>query len=325
MARGELMAVSPPVLSGNQVRAPRSNRTTARRRIFLADLVGISPTMALYGAFIIIPAALALFLSFTTWNVDGPIRWAGLANWRELLSDPVSHHSLLVTFELAGLSWLAQTPLAMALGIFVAGTQRYRAVYAAIYLVPLLLSTAGLSLMWQDVLFPQFGGLAWLGFHAHMRFLSRDWLGSPNLALYTIVVIIAWQFVPFHTLIFQAGRRAIPAELYDAASVDGATLRQSFWHITLPQLRYSIVTSSTLVLVGSLTYFDIIYILTQGGPGDTTRVLSMDMYNIGFNQTEFGYASAIATVLGFIGIILAIFLVKLSGFGSTEGVQEGIW
>ena len=319
------MAASPPILSGNQVVGSRPSHITARRRTLFADLVGISPTMALYGAFIIIPAGFALFLSFTNWNVDGPIRWAGLANWREFFSDPVSHHSLLVTFELAGLSWLAQTPLAMALGIFVAGTQRYRAVYAAIYLVPLLLSTAGLSLMWQDVLFPQFGGLAWLGLHAHMRFLSQDWLGSPNLALYTIVAIIAWQFVPFHTLIFQAGRRAIPAELYDAASVDGANIRQSFWHVTLPQLRYSIVTSSTLVLVGSLTYFDIIYILTSGGPGDTTRVLAMDMYNIGFNQTEFGYASAIATVLGFIGIILAIFLVRLTGFGSMEGPQEGVW
>ncbi|HTV12224.1 MAG TPA: sugar ABC transporter permease [Acidimicrobiales bacterium] len=319
------MASSPAVLGGNQVVGSRSGRSTARRRAFFTDLAGISPTMALYGAFIIIPTAFALFLSFTNWDVDGPIKWAGFANWSEFFSDPVSYHSLLVTFELAVFSWLAQTPVAMALGIFIAGTQRYRAVYAALYLVPLLLSTAGLSLMWEDVLFPQFGGLAWLGIHAHMRFLSRDWLGSTHLALYTIVVIIAWQFVPFHTLIFQAGRRAIPAELYDAASVDGANMRQSFWHVTLPQLRYSIVTSSTLVLVGSLTYFDIIYILTSGGPGNTTRVLAMDMYNIGFNQTEFGYASAIATVLGFIGILLAILLVRLSGFGAMEGTQEGIW
>jgi raffinose/stachyose/melibiose transport system permease protein len=281
--------------------------------------------MALYGAFIIVPTAFALFLSFTNWNVDGPIRWAGFANWSELFSDPTSYHSLLVTFELAALSWLAQTPMAMALGIFIAGTQRYRAVYAALYLLPLLLSTAGLSLMWEDFLFPQFGGLAWLGIHAHMRFLSRDWVGSPDLALITIVVIIAWQFVPFHTLIFQAGRRAIPAELYDAASVDGASMRQTFWHVTLPQLRYSIVVSSTLVLVGSLTYFDIIFILTQGGPGNSTRVLAMDMYNIGFNQTEFGYASAIATVLGLLGIVLALVLVRFSGFGSMEGTQEGIW
>jgi raffinose/stachyose/melibiose transport system permease protein len=319
------MAASPAVPRRRRLVAARSPNVSAKRRTFYADLAGISPTMALYGAFIMVPTAVAVFLSFTHWNVDGPIRWAGLANWRELVSDPVSYHSLLVTLELAALSWLAQTPVAMAIGIFVAGTQRYRAVYATLYLLPLLLSTAGLSLMWEDVLFPQYGGLAWLGTHIHLSFLSREWLGSPNLALYTIVVIIAWQFVPFHTLIFQAGRRAIPAELYDAASVDGATLRQSFWHVTLPQLRYSIVTSSTLVLVGSLTYFDIIYILTQGGPGDSTRVLAMDMYNIGFNQTEFGYASAIATVLGIIGILLAVALVRLSGFGSMEGAQEGIW
>jgi raffinose/stachyose/melibiose transport system permease protein len=303
----------------------RSTKQTVRRRGLVADVVGLSPAMALYAAFILVPTCFAAFLSFTHWNVDGPITWAGLANWRQLLTDPTSYHSLLVTFELAGLSWLAQTPLAMALGIFVAGTQRYRAVYATLYLLPLLLSTAGLSLMWEDVLFPQYGGLAWLGRYIHMPFLSQEWLGNPNLALYTIVAIIAWQFVPFHTLIFQAGRRAIPAELYDAASIDGANVRTAFWHITLPQLRYSIVTSSTLVLVGSLTYFDIIYILTQGGPGDSTRVLAMDMYNIGFNQTEFGYASAIATLLGLIGIALALGLVKVTGFGSMEGEQEGIW
>ena len=114
-------------------------------------------------------------------------------------------------------------------------------------------------------------------------------------------------------------------ELYDAATVDGASVRQAFWHVTLPQLRYSIVTSSTLVLVGSLTYFDIIYILTLGGPGDTTRVLAMDMYNVGFVDTQFGYASVIATVLGVIGILVAISLVRLTGFGSMEGGQEGIW
>ena len=319
------MAVSTALLGDNQAGRAHPGYTTARRRNFLADLLGISPTLALYGAFVVIPTALALLLSFTNWDVIGPLTWAGFSNWSRFFSDPVAHHSLLVTFELAGFSWLAQTPLAIALGIFIAGRQRYRAVYAAIYLVPLLLSTAGLSLMWEDVLFPQFGGLAWLGVHFHMNFLNQNWIGSPSLALFTIIVIIAWQFIPFHTLIFQAGRRAIPAALYDAATVDGANVRQAFWHVTLPQLRYSIVTSSTLVLVGSLTYFDIIYILTLGGPGDTTRVLAMDMYNTGFVETEFGYASVIATVLGVLGILVAIALVRLTGFGSMEGGQEGIW
>ena len=319
------MASTTALLHEDQPDRRRQRHISARRRNLLGDLVGVSPTLALYGAFIAIPTALAVYLSFTNWDVISPPTWAGWSNWSRFLSDPLAHHSLIVTFELAGFSWLAQTPLAMALGIFIAGRQRYRAVYAAIYLVPLLLSTAGLSLMWQDVLFPQYGGLAWLGHSLNMSFLSQNWLGSTSLAFYVIVAIIAWQFIPFHTLIFQAGRRAIPGELYDAAAVDGANVRQTFWHVTLPQLRYSIVTSSTLVLVGSLTYFDIIYILTLGGPGDTTRVLAMDMYNTGFVETEFGYASAIAVILGVLGILVAITLVRLTGFGNMEGGQEGIW
>ena len=204
--------------------------------------------------------AFALFLSFTNWNVIGRLQWVGLGNWSRFFSDPLAHHSLVVTFELAGLSWMVQTPLAMALGIFVAGTQRYRSFYAAIYILPLLMSTAGLALMWQGVLAPTFGGLASLGSSLHLGFLNQNWLGSKSLTFFVIVALIAWQFIPLHTLIYQAGRRAVPAELYDAAKVDGASVRQGFRHVTLPQLRYSIVTSSILVLVGSLTYFDIIYI-----------------------------------------------------------------
>jgi raffinose/stachyose/melibiose transport system permease protein len=290
-----------------------------------ADVAGLSPTLALYGVFIVVPMLFALFLSFTNWNIVGRLHWTGLANWSHFLSDPVAHHSLLVTLELAGLSWVVQTPLAMALGIFVAGTQRYRAVYAAIYLLPLLMSTAGLALMWQGVLTPTFGGLASLATSLHLAFFNQNWLGSTSLTFFVIVAIITWQFVPFHTLIYQAGRRAIPAELYDAAKVDGASVPQAFRYVTLPQLRYTVVTSSTLILVGSLTYFDIIYILTLGGPDDKTMVLAMDMYNVGFMQTTFGYASVLAVVLGVTGIIFALGLVRLTGFGTMTSTQEGIF
>jgi raffinose/stachyose/melibiose transport system permease protein len=272
----------------------------------------------------VIPMAFAIVLSFSNWNVIGKLHWVGFANWSRFFSDPLAHHSLLVTFELAGLSWLVQTPLAMALGIFVAGTQRYRAFYATVYILPLLMSTAGLALMWQGVLAPSFGGLASLASSLHLGFLDQNWLGSTRLTFFVIVAIITWQFVPLHTLIYQAGRRAIPAELYDAAKVDGASIRQGFRHVTLPQLRYSIVTSSILVLVGSLTYFDIIYILTLGGPSDRTLTLAMDMYNIGFTETTFGYASVLAVVLGTIGVIFAFALVRLSGFGSMRSNQAGI-
>jgi raffinose/stachyose/melibiose transport system permease protein len=318
------MTASSAVLSGGPVTRPAVS-STVRQQKLRADIAGISPTLVLYGVFIVVPMLVALFLSLTRWNIVGSLQWAGFSNWSHFFSDPVAHHSLLVTLELAGLSWLIQTPLAMALGIFIAGTQRYRALYASLYLLPLLMSTAGLALMWQGVLEPTFGGLASLGSSLHMSFLDQNYLGSTSITFFVIVALITWQFVPFHMLIYQAGRRAIPAELYDAAKVDGASIRQAFRHVTLPQLRYTIVTSSTLMIVGSLTYFDLIYILTLGGPGDTTRVLAMDMYNVGFMQTTFGYASVLAVILGLIGIVVAVGLVRITGFGEMQSRQEGIF
>ena len=318
------MSVSSTITPGAQLPiagpAPRSGGGQRLR----ADLAGLSPTLVLYGAFIVLPMVFALFLSFTSWDVVGQLTWVGLSNWSRFITDPMAHNSLVVTLELAGLSWVIQTPLAMALGIFVAGKQRYRAVYAAIYILPLLMSTAGLALMWQGVLAPTFGGLAGLGNSLHLQFLNQNWLGDPRFTFFVIVGLITWQFVPFHTLIYQAGRRAIPPELYEAAKIDGASPVQTFLHVTLPQLRYTIVTSSTLIIVGSLTYFDIIYILTLGGPHNTTEVLAMDMYNAGFVQTEFGYASVLGVVLGALGIAAALTLVRLTGFGGMQSGQEGI-
>ena len=319
------MATVSTVLNSERAPVPVPKPGSPRRRVLLlADIVGLSPTLLLYGLFIVVPVVFAVFLSFTSWNVIGTLRWVGFANWSRFFSDPGAHHALLVTLELVVFSWLVETPLAMALGLFIAGTQRYRSVYAAIYLLPLLLSTAGIALMWEGVLSPEFGGLAWFSFHLKLSFLNQNWLGSPNLTLYVLVVIIAWQFVPFHALIYQAGRRTIPNELYEAARIDGATLAQTFRYVTLPQLRYTVVTSSMLIVVGSLTYFDIIFILTQGGPGDTTRVLSLYMYDTGFLQTEFGYASVLAVVLAVLGIAVALLLIRATGFGKMDSGREGI-
>jgi len=189
--------------------------------------------------------------------------------------------------------------------------------------LPLLLSTAGIALMWEALLDPNFGGLTALSRSLNLGFLQQNWLGDPAITLYVLIALIAWQFIPFHTLLYQMGRRQIPGVLYEAAVLDGAGPVRLFWRVTLPQLRYTVVTSSTLIIVGSLTYFDIIYIMTDGGPGYTTRVLSLDMYQAAFQQDEFGYASVLAVVLGAIGVAVALALVRLSGFGSMASQQEG--
>lgn len=136
--------------------------------------------------------------------------------------------------------------------------------------------------------------------------------------------VIAWQFVPFHTLLYQAGARQIPAALYEAASIDGAGRLAQFWHITLPQLRYTVVTSSTLMVVGSLTHFDLVFVLTGGGPGYATRILPLDMYITGFQSNEMGLASAISVVLVVAGLLLSLALLRLSGFNRMRSQQAGM-
>ena len=291
---------------------------------WLADLVGMGPTLLLYAVLILAAIGVAIALSLFSWNGVGSFRFVGARNWIAFFHDPLAAHSLEVTAILTVVSWAIQTPLAMALGLFAAGRQRYRAVYATLFLLPLLLSTAGLALMWQALLDPYFGGVAWLGNHLDLHFLVQSWLGDPSTALWTIVALIAWQFVPFHMLLYQMGRNQVPVVLYEAAEIDGASALQRFVHITLPQLRYTIVVSGTLMVVGSLTYFDIIYILTSGGPGDTTRVLSMDMYDAAFVANEFGYAAVLAVVLGVIGIVVALVLVRGTGFSSMASEREGV-
>jgi raffinose/stachyose/melibiose transport system permease protein len=296
---------------------------TQRRGTGLADITGVTPPMLLFGLFIIVPTIAAVALSFVRWNGLGAPHWAGGSNWAEFFRDPVARTSVIVTAKLVVLSYVVQTPISLALGLFTAGRQRYRSVYATIYVLPLLLSTAGIALMWESLLDPSFGALGALAKSWHLGFLQQNWLGSPNLTLYVVVAIIAWQFIPFHTLLYAVGRRQIPAVLYEAATLDGASPLRTFWRITLPQLRYTIVTSGILMIVGSLTYFDIIYIMTDGGPGYTTRVLSLDMYNVAFLQDQYGYASVLAVIMGVAGIAVAVGLVRFTGFASMASQQEG--
>nr|WP_239579783.1 sugar ABC transporter permease [Microlunatus panaciterrae] len=208
----------------------------------------------------------------------------------------------------------------MLLGVFVAGHERYRAVLAVLYFLPLLLSSAAVAIAFKSLLDPNFGLSAGL----HLPFLSQDWLGDPTLVFFVVIFVIAWQFVPFHTLLYQGGVRQIPASLYESAQIDGAGRVRQFFSITLPQLKYTIITSSTLILVGSLTYFDLIFVLTGGGPGNATRILALDMYLRGFKANQMGAASVIAVILVFVGLALALGIQRIGGRDRAASQLEGL-
>jgi raffinose/stachyose/melibiose transport system permease protein len=276
------------------------------------------PALAMFVAFGVIPLVGVLVLSFTQWDGIGAIRPAGFDSWRAVLTDPNLPHVVWVTFLVMALTWLVQTPMSILIGTFLAGHQRYREVLAVLYFIPLLLSSAALAITFKALLDPNFGLGAGLG----LPFLSQDWLGRPNLAMGVIIFVVSWQFIPFHALIYQGGVRQIPTSMYEAALIDGAGRVRQFFSITLPQLKYTIITSSTLMIVGSLTFFDLIFVLTAGGPGDATRVLALDMYIRGFQANLMGPASAIALILVLVGLGLALLLRRLGG-STTDSQMEG--
>ncbi|MFG1606962.1 carbohydrate ABC transporter permease [Actinoplanes sp. NPDC049265] len=280
----------------------------------------VLPALVTFLTFGVVPLVGVLALSFTTWDQLGAITPSGLTSWRAVLGDPGLVHALWVTFEIMALSWLFQTPMSILLGTFLAGRQRYRGVLAVLFFVPLLLSSAALAITFKALLDPNFGLGAGLG----VDFLVQDWLGEGNLALGVVVFVVSWQFIPFHSLIYQGGVRQIPVTLYEAAQIDGAGRIRQFFNITLPQLKYTIITSSTLMVVGSLTFFDLIFVLTAGGPGDATRVLAVNMYATGFQANLMGPASAIAVILVLVGLGLALLLRRLGGRDASASQLEGV-
>jgi raffinose/stachyose/melibiose transport system permease protein len=301
-----MTALAPPV-----VRGPTT--TSGGGGVKSATVTWMAlPALLMFTIFGIIPLLGVLLLSFTSWNGIGAITYAGFDSWRSVLGDSELPHALWITFKIMIFTWLIQTPASILIGVFMAGHQRYREFLATLFFIPLLLSSAAIAVAYKALLDPNFG----LGPGLHLDFLTQDWLGDSTLAFWVVMFIVSWQFIPFHSLIYQGAVRQIPESMYEAAMLDGAGRVRQFWSITLPQLRYVMVTSSTLMIVGALTFFDLIFVLTAGGPADATRNLALDMYIRGFQGNQMGLASAIATILVVIGLALALFIRRIGGSGT---------
>ena len=289
-----------------------------RRRDTPLSLLAL-PSLLIFVTFAVVPLFGVVVLSFTKWDGIGDILPNGVDSWRVVLADPMTWHALGLTLTIMVASWLVQTPLCLLLGTFIAGHQRYRSVLAVLFFLPLLLSSAAIAIAFKSLLDPNFG----LGAGLHLPILNQDWLGV-DLAFPVVIGVIAWQFIPFHTLLYQGGVRQIPVQLYEAAEIDGAGRIQQFFTITLPQLKYTVITSSTLMLVGSLTYFDLVFVMTEGGPGNATRILALDMYIRGFKANQMGAASVLAVFLVVLGLGMALGVQRLGGKDKAASQLEGM-
>ncbi|WEG12866.1 sugar ABC transporter permease [Pullulanibacillus sp. KACC 23026] len=282
----------------------------------------VIPALVFFAIFAIIPMCVAVYYTGLNWDGLTPPTWAGLSNWVQVFQNGEAWQSTRLTIELMVLCWITQNPISLVLGVFMAGKQKHRAVFGVFYFIPLLFSAAAIGVTWSYILNPNFGLVDSLLTALGVK-QPVNWLGSPHLALISVSLVIAWQFIPFNSLLYQGGAKQIPESIYEAAKIDGAGPFRTFFSITLPQLKYTIVTSSVLILTGTLTYFDLIYVLTSGGPGTSTQVLAMDMYKQAFMNNNIGMGSVMAIILAVFGLILSLLILKFTGFNNMESQKEG--
>ncbi|MEU0335452.1 sugar ABC transporter permease [Streptomyces sp. NPDC006193] len=314
----QLTSAPPAAAATGKARRRPADRRTAHgtRPGFLWAL----PATVFFTVFAVAPLIMVAVLSFMSWNGLGTPRFVGTDNWRRILDDPVMINSIWLTLLLTALGVVIQTPLSIVLGVWAAGHQRNRAVLSAVYFVPLLLSSTAVSVLWRALLDPNFG------IPARMTWLFGDGnlFGEQATAIGVLAFVSTWQFTPFHTLIYQGAARAIPPVLYQAAAIDGAGRYRQFFHITLPQLRNAVITSTILMTAGGLTTFETVLILTQGGPGTDTTISAYYMYQKAFKGFDFGAGSAIALCLVVAATLVSLIVVRVSGYDRMRSDAEGV-
>lgn len=284
------------------------------------------PAIAAFAVFALLPLGFAVYLSFTRYNGIRlvPPQWVGLENWSRVLTDTALHRSVSITLLLVVFAVLTQIPFALLLGVWAAGPQRARGVVAAMYFIPLLMSTAAVAVLWASLIDPNFGIPALLRPVLGPDNPLSNILGKPTSAFVLIVLIYLWGATPLYMLIFQGAARAIPETLYQAASIDGAGTVRQFFAITVPQLRNTIITCTILIVVGTFTTFDLILIMTRGGPSGATSILPFFMYDRGITALDFGYGCVVAVILIALASIVSIGMVRVTGFDKMQGTQEGL-
>jgi multiple sugar transport system permease protein len=280
----------------------RKGRPAAMRREALIAYLLISPNLIVFGVFMLLPLFLTFVISLQETSGLGPAEWVGLGNYVELINDGVFWRSLMNTLGYAAVT----VPLGLALGLAVAmllnNSVWLREVMRTIYYLPVVISGVAAGLIAQWMFNENIGvvnevlGIAGLG--------PVSWQSSPAWAMTSVVLLTLWVGVGFNMVVYLAALQGIPREYYDASAVDGANSVQQFRHVTLPGLSTATVFLAIYGVILSFQTFDLIYILTGGGPGNATEVLGTYAYEQAFSARERGYGAAIGVVLYLLLIVV---------------------
>lgn len=286
--------------------SPRPSRTRQQTRGLLLIWAFVAPALIVYVTFVLVPVALAAVYSFFNWNGLGALdRFIGVDNYVRALTDPIFLGAMMNNGLIVVLSLLIQGPLAIGIALLLNRPLRGRALIRTLIFVPYVLSEVVAGLAFRLMLPP--GGpfdsfltsLGWAG-------EKPLWLADPDVAFWTLFAVITWKYLGFAIILMLAGLQGVPEELSEAAAIDGASWWQTQRHITLPLLGPTIRIWAFLSMIGSLQLFDMVFILTGGGPLNATETMATYMVEYGNGRSQIGYGSAVAVVLFVVSLAIAL-------------------
>lgn len=284
---------------------PRRRRSKLRLRNTLIGWSFILPNFLGFALLTLVPVVTLFYMSFTNWNVFGKADWIGLANFQRLIGDGSFRISVVNTLYYSVLHIPLTIIVSLGLALLLNNKLRGIAFFRTAAFFPYITSIVAIAVVWNLLFSPDYGPINQI-----LRFIGFEnppgWLTSSEWAMPAVVIVSTWRDMGYYMILFLAGLQTVPRELHEAARVDGANVVQRFFNVTLPCLRPTMFFVTVMLTINSFKIFDLILVMTNGGPGQSTLVLSQFIYKKGFEESQFGYASAAAVALFLMCIVVTI-------------------
>ncbi|MFM9277176.1 carbohydrate ABC transporter permease [Paenibacillus jiagnxiensis] len=276
------------------------NALSNRRFITL----GLLPALLIYALFVFVPVVWSAYYGFFNWSGIGEAKYIGLQNYTEIVKDPIFWRALKnnIIFVLA--SVFGQIPIALALAVLLHKSSFLQRFLRSAIFLPMVLSTVVIGMVWQYIYHPQIGILNFLLDTLGLQSWKLQWLSDAGIAIYALIPPLIWSFVGLYLIIFISALQNISSDIHDAAKLDGATGLRKLVSISLPMIRATVQVAVILCISGSLKSFDLVYIMTKGGPAHATELLATYMYNSTFTSYRYGFGSAISTTIVIVSLLL---------------------
>lgn len=275
--------------------------------------LGILPAFIFYVVFAIYPILQSFYYSVMDWNGFNEMTFVGLDNFKKLFADPLFWNSVKNNLYVVLVSVLGQVPIALFFALLLNRKLKGAKLFRTIGFLPVVLSTVVISLTWS-LIYNSRNGLIneFLG-SIGLDSLAQNWLGDTKWTMASVLVVVVWQFIGLYLIIFLAALQNVPTEVLEAAKIDGASEWATTWKITIPMIWDTILVAIILCIAGSLKTFDLIYVMTHGGPAHSTDVMALYMFNETFTKLQYGYGSAVSVFIFFFSLILIAIVNKVLG------------